>query len=125
MTPQFKEPHLKEQYETRPPLLLQICADFCALARAFDIEPVVTRVTDPVAHESGVHPAGRAVDFRDVHGIMHNYSEAQIAAIVEHLNFKYKRTDGKPVIIHHAVEGSTKHFHIQISVEQAQSLPSS
>lgn len=108
-----------DQYLSRPVILKRICEDFDLLSAAFDIESIVTRVLDPVEGESGVHPAGRAVDFRDECDGSFLYTEKQVAAIVEFLNEKYPRSDWKKVCIHHSFNGGPAHFHLQISYEWA------
>lgn len=114
----FKEPHMKEQFEGRPPKLKEICYFFEELSLGFDIEPVVTRVLDKVSGESGVHPVGRAVDFRDEcrdkNGVKHLYTEEQAQFIVDEINSKYPRDDDKEVCIHHSFAAGPEHFHIQI-----------
>jgi len=113
----FKEPHMEAQFLSRPLRLLEVCKEFEDLSEAFGIEPVVTRVTDPVEGESGVHPAGRAVDFRDEHDGVLMYTDAQTAAIVEYLNKKFERGDGKPVCLHHSFQGGQYHWHLQTPIE--------
>lgn len=115
----FKEPHMAEEYKNLPWRLRKIAEDFDRISQAFEIESVVTRVLDPVEGESGVHPAGRAVDFRDEHGGSFLYTEKQMAAIVEFLNDKYKRSDWKKVCIHHSFNGGPAHAHLQIPYEWA------
>ncbi len=110
----FKEPQMQAQYEARPAILKQICDDFCALSQDYGIEPVVTRVTDPVPGESGVHPQGRAVDFRDQHEGGFLYTDEQKAAILAELNRKYPRNDGRETVISHSFQGMPFHFHLQI-----------
>lgn len=122
--PEFKEPQMEEQYLTRDKLLQDICADFCDLSRELGIAPVVTRVCDAIechadgACESGVHPQGRAVDFRDEHqlanGTARLYSDSQAQGICARLNFLYPRTDGKLVALSHRFDGGLLHFHLQI-----------
>lgn len=117
--PKFKSPELEAQYLSRSPILQKICAEFCALSRELGIEPVVTRVLGRVQKESGVHPAGRAVDFRDdcqgADGKVRSlYGDDQAKSIVDRLNARYPRTDGKQVALHHKVDGSEYHFHIQV-----------
>lgn len=105
----FKEPHLKDQYEARPKALKEVCEYFVQLSDVFGIPALVTRVTDRVEHESGVHPAGRAVDFRS-----RTFTDAQCKAIVNAINAKFPRIDGKLVAIHHCVDGGAWHYHFQI-----------
>jgi hypothetical protein len=114
----FKQPHMKAQYDSRPAKLKEICEFFESLSMGFGIDPVVTRVTDRVEGESGVHPAGRAVDFRnEIRGEAVSaflYSEAQVQEILSRINGRYRREDGKQVCIHHSFKGMPAHFHIQI-----------
>lgn len=111
----FKLPHMKAQFDELPKALKQVCEDFCRLSKKFGVEPVVTRVSDPVAGESGVHLAKRAVDFRDQTSDGRRlYTDEQVKEIVVVLNRLHERTDGKPTCYHHAVPGSTFHFHLQV-----------
>jgi hypothetical protein len=110
----FKEAHMQAQYFSRPTRLLDVCRYFAELSEEMGIEPVVTRVTDTVPGESGVHPAGRAVDFRDESGGSRLYTDEQAADIVKAINEKFPRDDGKPTCMHHGFQGGPLHFHIQI-----------
>lgn len=113
----FKEPHMEAQYRDRPEKLREICAYFVELSRQCGVEPVVTRVTDAVKGESGVHPQGRAVDFRDEFADgKYLYKPTQVEWIVSQINDLYRRKDGKPTCLHHKVSGSRAHFHIQSAV---------
>src|SRR6185369_16598409 len=98
----FKEPHMEAQFLSRPLRLLEVCKEFENLSETFGIEPIVTRVTDPVEGESGVHPAGRAVDFRDEHDGVLMYTDAQTTTIIEYLNKKFERNNNKPMYLHHS-----------------------
>jgi hypothetical protein len=113
---------MREQYEERPKLLKLICEEFCTLSRSYGIEPTVTRVTDSVPGESGVHPAGRAVDFRDEYWSggrwKRLYPDEIVMAICQAMNVKFSRTDGKPTILNHAFKGGPRHFHCQVSLNQ-------
>ncbi len=129
----FKQDHLREQYEDVPLLLQFIAEDFCEESRTYGVEPVVTRIRDAVACatdssgelicESGVHPDGRAIDFRDEHdsGGMRRrrlYSDHIAQSICRVINERYARDDGKPTILHHSFNGGPLHFHCQVSVSQ-------
>ena len=114
----FKEPHMQAQYLSRPSKLLEACRYFAELSEEIGIEPVVTRVTDKVPGESGVHPAGRAVDFRDEVGGSRLYTDEQVSSIVNAVNAKFPRDDGKLTCIHHSFNGGPLHFHIQIAFYQ-------
>lgn len=109
----FKEEYMEEQFDGRSDLLKQMCYDFISLSELFGIEPVVTRVTDSVDGSSGVHEAGRGVDFRDEFLGLRKYSDAQASLICAFLNLKYQRKDGKKTCIHHTFGAGPLHFHIQ------------
>lgn len=113
----FKEPHLETQYQGLPTLLHHVVEDFARLSEEMGITPVITRVTDPVAGESGVHLDGRAVDVRDEHAGVFTYSSSQRESLVNQINKLYPRIDGKVTCLHHSAPGSTAHFHFQIAVE--------
>ena len=83
----------------------------------FGIQPVVTRVSDPLygkAHmESGVHAQKRAVDFRDQYAGKRLYTDEQVEAITEAINSAFPRRDTFKTCVHHAIEGGNLHFHLQ------------
>lgn len=116
----FKNDRARLEFGKAPFKLREICIDLdTASQKKFKIEMTCTRVKEPVANESGVHPAGRAADFRDEYMIDSEkterlYQPEQVQDLVDYLNEKYPRTDGKSVAIHHAVEGGMDHFHVQI-----------
>jgi hypothetical protein len=116
----FKQPHMKDQYNASPKKLLEVCEAFNQLSLKEGIEPVVTRVTDPVAGESGVHTQHRAVDFRneftDGQSKKRLYPIETVDHIVNTLNAKFPRTDGKPVALHHSFKNGAFHFHLQIPI---------
>jgi hypothetical protein len=111
----FKEPHIKEQFDKAPVLLRLIAQDLEQIASFFGIQAVVTRITDPVQGESGVHLDYRALDIRDEHNGNFTYPEVLRIAIINHLNKKYPRNDGKLTCIWHSFGGAPHHFHLQIS----------
>lgn len=114
----FKRPHLKAQYEASPQKLLEVCEAFNQLSLKEGIEPVVTRVTDPVEGESGVHRQHRAVDFRneffDGKTKRRLYPIETVEHILDSLNNKFPRKDNRVVAIHHSFKGGAFHFHLQI-----------
>lgn len=116
----FKLPHYREQLYASPKKLLEVALYFEALSLRYKVEPVVTRVWDPVPGESGVHPAKRAVDFRDQYSVgndtFHLYTEEQMISILNEMNSKFPRTDGKRVCIHHSFRTGPEHVHIQIPI---------
>jgi hypothetical protein len=117
----FKQPKMEQEYLARPARLLEVCQYFEELSHGYGIEPVVTRVLDPVRGESGVHPQGRAVDFRnetrDADGNSHFlYGPEQSNEIVAKVSERFPRHDGKPTILHHSFNGAPWHFHLQVPV---------
>lgn len=108
----YKKSQYREQFLKRDVILKLICLDFASFSvRSFGITPVMTRVTDSVTVESGVHPQGRAVDFRDeTSDGKRLYSDFQVETLVNFLNARYSRRGFYPTIYHH---GELKHFHIQ------------
>jgi len=116
----FKKPHMKEQFDACPTKLLELCEAFNQLSLKEGIEPVVTRVTDPVEGESGVHLQHRAVDFRnefhDGKAKRWLYPIETVDHIVDTLNKKFPRKDGKPVALHHSFKNGAFHFHLQIPI---------
>lgn len=109
---------MKAQFDKIPELLKKICWEFCLWSRSIGVEPIITRVSDPVRGESGVHSMLRAVDFRDETSDGINlYDDNKIMDIVNSMNSKYARHDGKPTLYHHSFNGQPKHIHIQISAD--------
>ena len=109
-----KHHHYTEQFNNAPILLQIIAYDFRTRSLEFGIEPVITRITDTVEGESGVHPQERGLDFRDFHMNGCLYTEEQSQSIVHYINGKYQRIDDYLVCIHH---GDPKHFHLQIPLQ--------
>lgn len=113
----FKDDKIREEF-TQAPAFLQIVAnEFEALSRTHGVEPIMTRVRENVTGSSGVHEAGRALDFRDEHEGKFLYSEDSRHLIVETLNTKFKRNDGKNTAIWHSFQGRPHHFHVQIAAK--------
>jgi len=114
----FKQPHMEAQYNALPEKLKDICNTFCTLSEDHLVTPVVTRVSDPVQGESGVHPLHRAVDFRnqkfDGKNNVWLYSQETVDEIVKAINEQYPRKDGKPTCLHHSFQGGAFHFHLQV-----------
>ena len=111
---------MKEQYDACPAKLLEVCEAFNQLSLKEGIEPVVTRVTDPVEGESGVHLQHRAVDFRNEYqdGKENRwlYPIETVEYIIDTLNRRFPRSDKRSVAIHHAFRGGRYHFHLQIPI---------
>lgn len=90
-------------------------AEHCRLT--YGRRVVCTRVLERVDGSSGVHEAGRGVDFRNEYGGSLQFSKKEAAAICEAVNRKFPRRDGKLVAIHHSFEDGPRHFHLQIPIE--------
>ena|ERR1035437_267318 len=116
----FKQPQMEDQYDKLPHKLQDVCNFFLTLSEEHLVEPLVTRVTDPVVGESGVHPAHRAVDFRNQYFDGKNnvwlYNQETIDEILKAVNNEFPRTDGRLVAIHHSFQGGMFHFHLQIPI---------
>jgi hypothetical protein len=112
----FKLPELKDEF-WQMPAMLQVIAIFfeqTSLAVA-QVDPVVTRIMEKVAGSSGVHEAGRAIDFRDQFGEKRLYTPTQVIEITSRLNERFPGNDTKGTCIHHSFKGMPYHFHLQIS----------
>lgn len=115
----FKSGQELIEFEKAPELLRRICKEFDELSTEMGIKAVVTRVRQTVEGSSGVHEAGRAVDFRDEYDKgKFLYVHEQREKIVTILNTKYARKDGKPTCLWHSFKGGPHHFHIQIAAAE-------
>lgn len=124
----FKAPSLTDEFNSRPRKLIQICERFDEESNNLGINPTVTRVLESVCGSSGVHEAGRAVDFRDElryvgttgdPAVRFIYTQDQATRLLEIINAAYPRDDGHQSMIHHSFDGGPYHFHIQISEKDA------
>jgi hypothetical protein len=111
---------MRKQYEMLPKKLLDICEFFNQMSLKEGVEPVVTRVSDKVDGESGVHPLYRAVDFRNEYVVGQSkkwlYPIETIEYMVDAINKKFPRNDKKLVAIHHSFQHGPFHLHLQIPV---------
>ena len=119
----FKNKIAELDYQVAPKALREICDTFEMFSLFFNIVPVITRVRESVECDSGVHEAGRGVDFRDQHvqtdlKIHYLYTPEQVDAITRGMNDKYPRSDGKPTCLHHSFKGGPAHFHIQLEADK-------
>lgn len=117
----FKTQNCPDELSKSCPLLQKLAADFEALSQSFGIESMVTRVWGTIDGDSGVHAAKRAIDFRNETlpspGESHFlYSDAQTQTIVNTLNSRYLRKDGKPTCLYHSFQGAPWHFHVQVPI---------
>jgi hypothetical protein len=112
----FKTPELMEEFYQAPAMLQVMATWFEQLCIAhFSIEPTVTRILETVPGSSGVHEAGRAIDFRDEHAGRRLFTDEQVAFLISHMNARFPGNDSKLTCIHHKFAGGPAHFHIQIS----------
>lgn len=119
----FKTPEAEAEFALAPERLRSLtffAADY-AVNKLGLTSVTVTRVRDAVDHgtESGVHPAGRAVDLRDEHydaqgKLQSAFTPDEVLLLLESANVAYPRTDGKLAAIHHSANGDPFHFHLQI-----------
>jgi hypothetical protein len=123
----WKDAHLEAEFHETPALLQEMAKMFDGLSAAYGVEPVVTRVYDPVGCvstpdgpvcESGVHPAKRAIDFRDSYAGRRLYSDEQVDELCDMMNKIYHRMDGKKTLIHHQFAGGEPHFHLQVPANE-------
>lgn len=117
----FKNERAEREYKLMPKRLRAVCDDFETFSLFYGIEPVITRVREPQAGDSGVHEQGRGVDARDAQimadgSSVRLYTKDQADSIVANLNLKHPRTDGKPTALHHSFQGGPAHIHLQIPV---------
>ena len=113
----FKEERLQAQLLETSSLLQEMAVQFEAICRdVAGIEPTMTRVSDPVEGESGVHLDKRAFDCRDEFAPnQFLFTPSQRDEITKKMNELYPRNDGKKTCIHHSFRGAPHHFHIQVA----------
>jgi hypothetical protein len=120
----FKEEHMKSQLERTSEFLQFMAKKADSLSQEIAGRPlVITRVTDQVQGESGVHPAGRAFDARFQSSTGCYYTRDQAERIRDEINRLFPRPDGKQSCIIHSFRKKTQdgsvsvgmeHFHFQI-----------
>lgn len=115
----FKTEQSKKELEEGFVGLRQLALEFERECARYGIEPTVTRVKGKIAGDSGVHAAGRAVDFRDqtfdADGDAHFvFTQEQRDEISRRINSRVKRSDNRPTIIWHSFKGGPLHAHLQI-----------
>ena len=114
----FKRLNLLDEYRLMPKKLSEMTELFESISMRFDIEPVVTRIMETIKGSSGVHEAGRAIDFRDEHAGVSLYTEDQREILLNEINAKYTRSDGRMTLIWHSFNGAPHHFHLQQAIEE-------
>jgi hypothetical protein len=116
---EFKEERFIEQFHSRPILLQRLATLFIEESVRRGITPTITRITDRLVsgNESGVHAAGRAIDFRDFHKGVWLYPKDVRRTIVSEFNKHFQRRDGRVTLLHHG--GTSYHFHLQIPYDES------
>lgn len=108
---------LKHEYAQLPAMLQVMCEWFRGLCVAhFKKDPIITRIKEKIDGSSGVHEAGRAVDFRNQHGNDFMFSSEETRFLVSEMNRRFPRTDKKLTMIHHSFNNGPYHFHLQIGI---------
>lgn len=121
----FKLDHMRKQLDECPHKLQEIALYMDYASRAqFKKDLFITRVTDAVAGESGVHLCHRAFDARvqffDGREVQWYLTKDEAAKLADMVNKHYLRKDGKLVCLLHAVDGGMLHLHVQIPAHWAQ-----
>lgn len=114
---EFKTERIKDQfYNNIHIFLVMIVCDANEFCMAnFNKTFTITRCTDPVPGESGVHLIGRGVDARNEYADTFAFSKEESEILVEYINEKYKRYDGKLTVKLHSFNGGPEHFHFQLA----------
>jgi hypothetical protein len=121
----FKTPEMQEQLNKTPIILREIAIFMDDLIKTtFKREMTITRVTDPVEGESGVHLCFRAFDVRNEHinstgNQVFLFEPAEAQYIVDTINHAYNRQDSFKTCLHHSYAGGFWHFHVQIPAKWA------
>lgn len=122
----FKTEQARSEFAEAPERLRELVAYFADYACYFcgQSSITVTRVRERLTFgtESGVHPEGRAVDVRDEYwgpnnGLLRAFTDVQAEELLRMVPARFPRDDGRGVIVHHKVNGSLLHFHLQIPFE--------
>lgn len=111
----FKTENIKDQYIDSPAILKLIISEMEEHSlRLFNQELTITRLTDSVDGESGVHSANRAADIRNEYSGEILFDPWKVNILVDIINHKFIRKDGKKTLIHHSFSGGPLHFHVQV-----------
>lgn len=113
----FKEPEDHEEYRKAPVLLRWLFDDFVHASVLMGVRPICTRILGKIEGDSGVHADYRGIDFRFEYLDGQIYTEKQKDGILDYLNGKWPRNDGKKTAFVHSFQGGPKHFHLQLPVE--------
>lgn len=115
----FKTPEVENEFCVRE-LLCKIAREFAEYSLSLGVHAIMTRMLEDILGATGVHPDGRAVDFRDEYTQgSFLYTHEQREKLVTLFNSRYPRKDGKPTVLWHSFNGGPHHFHIQVPKEMA------
>jgi len=110
----FKHPNIELEFQNAPLMVQFVVLRFVELSvTMYGIQPVITRILDPVAGESGVHNQYRAADVRNEFMGIHMYTKEQSDTLVMLINQEFRRIDGFETVIMHSFKGNPAHFHFQ------------
>lgn len=110
---QFKQAHFRLQLQEAHASVRNVVNDIAGELQILGDKAVVSRVTDPVKGESGVHRTGRAVDIST-----RQLDKKTINALVTTMNMRYPRYDGFPTVIYHKMKGGVYHLHVQVPPDE-------
>lgn len=125
----FKDLQAGQDWADASDFLKEIAGEFIDWSHGEGVVPTITRLKKAVDGDSGVHEAGRAIDFRDEFDKgKFLYHRPARDAFIEKMNEKYKRVDGKPTVLWHSFQPHDEqgnpvgeplphHFHIQIPAD--------
>lgn len=106
---------MRSQYAQVCSRLKKIVASFESLSLKYKVRAVITRVSDKVKGDSGVHEDLRAVDIRGTFKGKSYYTKIQVFNILRDINKLYPRSDGYKTAIYHSYGDGPAHFHLQVS----------
>lgn len=109
----FKEPHFRQQLQNAAPRIRSVVNDIAGELHILGDKAIISRVTDKVKGETGVHQTGRAVDIST-----RQLDLKTIKAIVTTMNLRYPRYDGFETVMYHKAKGGVYHLHIQVPTDK-------
>jgi len=114
----YKYPGVELEFHNAPALLQHVVLTFVQLSvEMYGINPIMTRVLDPISGESGVHNQYRGADIRNQYMKTFMYTKEQSSTLVNLINQKFKRIDGFKTVLMHSFKSNPAHYHFQIPHE--------
>lgn len=113
----FKESHLQFELDQVPRFLYCIAQEFERQCMKMGQVATITRIFGKIEGDSGVHAAGRAIDFRDQVGDVFLFKQEQREYLLKTINRLFPRNDGHDTLIWHSFHDAPYHFHLQISAD--------